>query len=178
MILDETLNKFVRDIINLILETPDFAIRAKQQNAPRPIEQYATVDLTTYTSVGTDHFENENGQITDTIERTSSGYRSVMCSVNFYRDDSKDKARTVRKGLSRETIQDLFKAANIGLIRNSEIRDIDFALEDTWESRAQFDIFLSIIDNDTDIINSINSVDVSSVYESRGLEYNFNIEVN
>jgi hypothetical protein len=50
-------------------------------------------------------------------------------------------------------------------------------LENGWEDRAQFDIFLSAVGTDTDIVKSIESVDMACQFQARGLIYNFNIEV-
>ena len=177
MILESTINKLIRDVINLLLVTAEYTIAAKQKDAPRPIGAYADVDFVSDTSIGWEQQELvNNGGDPDLTERIT-GMREIMMSVNFYRSNSIDNARKVRTGLIRESIQELFKAANLGLIRRSDVREISEPLEDGWEERSQFDIVLSATGTDSDIVRSILAVDISGEFQSRGLKYNFTIEV-
>ena len=177
MTLIETINKLLRDTIDLLLETPDYTIKAKQNDAPRPIGAYGDVDYVTGVDLGWEQrgFEDNSGD--DDLTETISGLREITMSVNFYRNSSVDNARAVRTGLIRESIQSLFSAAGVGLVRRSEVREISEPLENGWEERAQFDIVLSATGTDTDIVRSILSVDMAGEFQSRGLKYNFNIEV-
>ena len=98
-------------------------------------------------------------------------------SVSFYRNNAIDNATKSRTGLVRESIQELFRAAKLGLTRRSEVREISEALENGWEERAQFDIVLSAVGTDADIVRSIEAVDIAGEFQIRGLKYNFIIEV-
>ena len=100
-----------------------------------------------------------------------------MIIIGFYRNSSIDNARKVHSGLVRESVQALFREAGIGLIRRSEVREISETLENGWEERGQLDIFLSAVGTDTDLVRSIESVDMAGEFQARGLIYNFNIEV-
>jgi hypothetical protein len=177
MILEETINKLLRQTIDLLLESQGYTIRAKQKGAPRPRNPYSDVDFVSDTSVGWEQTEYADVIGDDNVEITSKGMRQIMMSVSFYRESSIDNARKVRHGLTRESIQGLFRQAGLGLTRRSEVRELSEALENGWEERAQFDIFLSAVGTDTDIVQSIGSVDIASEYQARGLTYNFNIEV-
>jgi hypothetical protein len=177
MILEETINKLIRDTVDLLLASPGYTIKAKQKDAPRPTGDYGDVDFVTDTGVGWEQFKYENRQQDSDLDGTSEGMREIMMSVSFYRDSSIDNARKVHQGLVRESVQSLFRAGGIGLIRRSEVRQISEALENGWEERAQLDVFLSAVGTDTDIVNSILAVDMAGEYQARGLIYNFNIEV-
>ena len=63
------------------------------------------------------------------------------------------------------------------MVRRSEVREISESLENGWEERAQFDIVLSAVGTDTDIVRSILTIDIAGEFQSRGLKYNFTIEV-
>ena len=174
-ILTETINKLLRDTVNVILDTPNFTIESRQ-NAPRPIGSYADVDFISDASVGWERTYLEDRDELN-VDSYSEGLREVMMSIGFYRDNSIDNGRKVHIGLTRNSILSMFRTANIGLIRRTEVREISESLENGWEERAQMDVVLSVIGNDADIIESINSLDIIGEFQARGLIYNFNIEV-
>lgn len=178
MILEETINKLLRDTVDLLLASPGYTIKAKQKDAPRPAGNYGDVDLVSETGLGWEQFEYQNNISGSYLDNTTKGMRQIMLSIGFYRDSSIDNARKVHQGLTRESIQALFRQAGIGLIRRSEVREISEPLENGWEERAQFDIFLSAVGTDTDIVMSIESLDIAGEFQARGLIYNFNIEAH
>ncbi len=173
----DTINKFLRDVVNLIIVDTDYTIKAKQSGAPRPTGSYADVDMVTDRSIGWEQHELKDNTGDNDITDTISGVREITMSINFYRDSALDNARKVRIALVRNSIQELFNAADLGLLLRSEVREISEPLENGWEERAQFDIGLSAVGSDSDIIKSILSVDMTGQYEKGGLIYNFTIEV-
>ena len=177
MIPESAINKLLRDVTDLILVSPGYTIKAKQKGAPRPTGPYADVDFISDNRVGWEQRTFENNQEDPDLTETIEGMREIMMSISFYRENSRDNSRQVRTGMIRESIQSLFKAAKLGYIRSSEVREISEALESGWEERSQFDIVLSAVGTDADIVSSILSVDIAGEYQSRGLIYNFNIEV-
>lgn len=178
MLLKEAINKLLRDTINLVLSSPDFAIAAKQKDAIRPKGQYASVDFVTDTSIGIEqHSLQDNTQDVDIMD-TIQGMREIMMSLSFYRDNAGDNARYTRIRLVRESVQELFSTAGIGLVSRSAVRDISQPLENGWEEGAQFDVVLSAVGSDTDIIRSIRSVNIDSEYQSPGVKFNNSIGVS
>jgi hypothetical protein len=177
MILEETINKLLRDTVDLLLASPGYTIKAKQKDAPRPTGNYGDVDFVSDTRLGWEQFEYQNRTGDPDLDSTSKGMRQIMMSIGFYRDDSIDNARKVHSGVTRESVQALFREAGLGLIRRSDIREISEPLENGWEERAQLDIFLSAVGTDVDLVRSIESVDMAGEFQARGLIYNFNIEV-
>ncbi len=177
MILEETINKLIRDTIDLLLLSPGFSIKAKQKDAPRPINAYADVDFVNDTGIGWEQRQLVNNGGDPDLTETLQGAREIMMSVNFYRSNAIDNARKVRIGLIRESIQSLFSAGGIGLTRRSEVREISEPLESGFEERSQFDIVLSAVGTDSDIVRSIESLDIAGEFQSRNLQFNFNIEV-
>ena len=177
MILEETLNKLIRDTINLIMGIPDFAIKSKQLSAPRPIGAYADVDLSTRKALGWEEFNSTDQDLTDDIDIMSEGLREISISVGFYRDGAVDNGTKVHQGLVRESIQAIFKQAGVGLIGRSDVLEISESFTNGWEERSQLDITMSAVGTDVDIVKSIATVDIAGEFQSRGLTYNFNIEV-
>ena len=177
MLLEEAINKLVRDVVNLVLETPGYTIKAKQEDAPRPQGAYAVVDFLASESLGWEQriFKDnvDNLDVTEYI----SGLRNITMSINFYRANAMDNSRKVRIGLVRESIQSLFSSAGVGLVSRSEVRDIDSPTDDGWEERSQFDLVLNTLATDQDIVKSIQAIDITSEVQYRGPKYTFNIEV-
>lgn len=103
--------------------------------------------------------------------------REILMSISFYRSNAIDNARKVRTGLIRESIQSSFSAANLGLVRTSDVRDISLTRDSKWEEVAQFDVALSAVGTDEDLVRSITSLNISGEYQYRGLIHNFEIEV-
>lgn len=178
MTLEETINKLVRDTVDLLLEQPGYTIKAKQKGAPRPQGAYASVDFVTGESLGWEERIYTNNQGDPDLTENISGLRNITMSINFYRDNSMDNSRKVRTGLVRESIQSLFSLAGVGLVSRSEVRELDEALADGWEPRSEFDLVLNTVGTDSDVVRSILAVDIASEFQSRGLDYNFNVEVS
>lgn len=177
MILEETINKLLRDIINLLLSSPGYTIKANQQGAPVPQGSYGTVLVTMDKSLGWEQREYKDNTEDPDITETITGLRKIGISLQFFRDNAFNNGRKVRTGLLRERTQELFQQAGIGLMSRSEVRRIDEPRDTGWEERSQFDIVVSAVGTDTDIIRSILAIDISGEYQARGLKYNFNIEV-
>lgn len=177
MILEETVNKLVRDIVNTILATADFSIAAKQ-DAPRPSGSYADVDFLTDTGIGWEYKKQENNIGDDNVTETIQGARVVSLSIGFYRDDAMDNARKVRTAFMRQSILDMLRAANMGLVNRTEVRDLSEVLESSWEQRAQFDLTLSAVGTDIDMITSILHVSISGEFQTSGKSIPISAEVN
>jgi hypothetical protein len=175
--IEETINKFIRDMINLILESPDFAIKAKQKGARKPKQAFADVDIISTSLLSWEEIKYTNRVEDDDLDWQSSSSNEIVVSVGFHKDNAADNAKKVHQGLIRESVQSLFRQGNLALIRRSEVRDVSNTLENGWEDRSQFDIFLNVVRTDSDIVKSIMSLDIASEFQSRGLTYNFNIEV-
>lgn len=176
-LIESELNKLVRDIIDTIIGTPSYAIKAKQ-NAPRPNTPYCSVDIVHIKNMGW-----EQSVLIDLpspsldIKYEAYGHREVMYSINFYFDDAMTKAEKVKIAMVRYSIGDILRAANFGLVSRSDVRDISEPLENGWEERAQLDIVLSALGTDEEIISSIQTVSISGEFQERGISTPINVEV-
>lgn len=176
MILVEALNKLLRDTINDVLISPDYAIAARQPNAPRPENPYASIGFVSDNNIGLEEYLLENRITDEDIDFSYSGLREVMFSIDFYRDSAIDNARSARTSLVRESVIEQWNQAGVGLARRSDVRDISDTLDDTWEERAQFDVFLSVVGTDQDIVRSILSLQIQGQFQENSI-YNFTIDV-
>tara|TARA_R110000744_G_scaffold111795_1_gene209984 strand:- start:335 stop:874 length:540 start_codon:yes stop_codon:yes gene_type:complete len=175
-IIEETLNKIVREIVDIIIGTNGYTIAAKQ-NAPRPAGAYASVDAVLIKQLGWEESTLTDRLLDDDIDEHIEGSREVMYSIQFFREDAISNASSVQTGVIRTTIQDKLRAADLGLVSRSDVRDISEALENGWETRAQFDFVLSATGTDDDIITSIMEANISGNFETRGNQLPIDIEV-
>lgn len=156
MILEESLNNFLRLQIDNMLATPAFTIKAMQTDAPRPQGAYATVNFVSELSTSTverNYIDVVGDDTNITVENRKM--REVMFSLNFFRSGAIDNARTVTLGVNRESVLRSFNLANIGFTRMSDVRRLSLTHENSWEERAQLDIFLSIVGSDSEMIEAI-----------------------
>lgn len=175
MIPEETINEFIRDTINTIIGTPGFAIKAKD-NGPRPIGPYADVDFLADLSIGWEQKEQEDSGLD--VSNTIMGAREITFSIGFYRDSAKDNARKVRTAFNRQTVYESLFLAKLGLVARSEVRDVSERLEENWEERAQFDLTLSAVGSDEEIIRAIQFVTIDGEFQTRGKSIPISVEVN
>lgn len=172
ILLEENLNKFMRDIIDQIIGTAGFAIKAQQpqspeqQSAPRPEGLYASVHIVSINKVGWEEetFENQPDPDLDLVS-TRQGWREILYSLNFYRTNSMDAALAVQIGLMRNSVLESITAVKLGLGQRSDVRDISEALDSGWEERAQFDVTMTTVASDTDIVTAIEEVNIDGRFE-------------
>lgn len=174
MILNEELNKLLRNTIDLLLSSEGYTIRAKQ-DAPRPSGPHADVNVTLVLKDGTEEIKYENAP-DDKVLRATEGLREAMVSINFYREGAFDNAQLIHNRLVRHSVVTAFRSAGVGLIGRSDVRDITEPLENGFEERAQMDIFLSFVGKDNELINTIGSVNIQSSVEIGTVIYNSIIE--
>lgn len=176
MIVEEAINKLIRDSINLITGVAGYAIRGRQ-NSPIPTGAFASVYFMNMAKQGNEDSTYVNLPGVD-LTQTISGLRQLFFSVNFYRNNAYDNANKVMTGFKRDSIIELFRAANVGFSRVSQIRDLSDNASDGWEERAQFDLYVNAVGKDEDIITSIESMNIELEYQANNLIFQSTIEVD
>lgn len=160
-ILEEPLNKLVRDAIDTITGVPDLAVRARQPDAPRPNGPYATVDILTRVTIGVEQQEYENNTGDDDLTGTRAGMVESTYTISFFRVGAYDLANQAVVGFTRNAIIDTFKAALVGIGERSPIRVVPQEVSGTLEDRTTFDITLNYIHADEENIFSILTAEVT-----------------
>lgn len=176
MIVEESINLVIRTAINLIIGESEFAIKGKQ-GAPSPNTPYATVDYLTGVSAGIEQNEKADILGDTTLLYSYRGMREITFTLAFFKGLAIDNAEAVKIGLVRETIVSLFNVSGLGIGARSNVIELSKVMKTQFEERAQFDLTLSTVATDQEIIESIGSLDIAGEYQSRGIKYNYNIEV-
>lgn len=188
---DEALNQLLRQSIDTILGQSGFAVRGRQ-SAPRAQGPHAIVNFVTSRSYGTEQFSDSNEG--EDVSRKIEMNREWLFSLTFidttiadndgflpedmssYRSAG-DLANRVWIGLARESIQELFRAAGVGLISRTNPRDLSQEVRGYQEIRYGLDVTLHTIGADEEIVRSIETLSVSGEFQSSGKSFPVTIEV-
>jgi hypothetical protein len=165
----------LRVAADTILGLPGFTVHAKQ-NAPRPSGDYGVLDFVTSVGRGWEQSVWSDAPA-DTSKQDISGYREATFTFITVGAEAQDNARKLRIGFIRETINDLLRAANLGLLTRTPVLEIATPLENGWEERSTFDISVSAIGTDEDIVNCILSVLATGTYEFPSGTFTENISI-
>ncbi|MCK5603148.1 hypothetical protein KAR91_14800 [Candidatus Pacearchaeota archaeon] len=131
------------------------------QNAPKPVGQFALVNLVQNTVLG--HGESDlERQDDDSIEAEYSNVYNLMVSVNVFRDDAFSKVVSLRDSICLITVKDNLWAAGLAFATTSDVRDIPDVTDKTWEERAQIDFFFHVRSLECETINEIKKVEITN----------------
>lgn len=110
---------------------------------PRPSRPYITMREGSVVRMGQD-----GGALADSDTElvTRWGQRSLQISINWYGADVRD-ARNGLEALAfnfgSETTSEILRAANVGILEISDVRDLSLILDTEGEDRAQMDVEVS-----------------------------------
>jgi hypothetical protein len=131
----------------------------QNDGGPRPSGQYATVRVFDPVKIGHDPYSMTTNLLDDTsVDINYSGLRQIMVGINVYRGDALGAMEKLKSSLDRVTIQDYFRAKDIGIINTSETRDLSEVVNGSYEERRQTDFFFFVTNNDTETVEAIETV--------------------
>lgn len=119
----------------------------------------------------------------DLVETTST-LREIMYSVQVYRDakgedapTAADAAEELRVRLQGTRARQHMLSFGLAFSRYGEIRDLTTPVDASQEPRFQFDVYYNIVQSITDVILSIESIDINASYQGAFHHHNHTIEV-
>lgn len=141
------------------------------QNAPRPEDQYALINLVGNTVIG--HCESlatavdpVSPETVRTINLEHSNVWHLMASINVYRGGQKGGAFSqvvkLRDSICKITVKDQMWDDGLAFIETSDVRDIPEVIDKEWEQRAQIDFFFYVRSLDEESINEIKEVELTN----------------
>jgi len=162
-------------LVKTILTTDEVIIA--DQNAPRPADPYTIIKIVDIGTAGVEFsaFENQTGADIDLIE-TVTAPRDLLVSFNCYFANAMTRVNKLRLLLTSTASLASLKAANLGLARRSEVRDMVSVVDGLFEERGQFDVNLYAIDSETIITNTIQAVEIEGEIQD-GVN-SFDLEIN
>lgn len=144
--------KALREIIRALLGMPEHSVRPANQNAPTGTmqDQFVTVLISSVTSEGWDDqtFRDLPSPSLE-VEERAEGQRRLVASVQFFRGDAFNKACRLRTLLGLSSAVAACRAAGLGFIQASAVRDLSVVVDTYWEARAQLDLEFYFITDET-----------------------------
>lgn len=141
--------------------------------------QFFTVAVPSNLPVGNAEIRYKN-EGRDLSEVTSS-FREVMYSVQVVRDTpdltAADALAELRLRLQATRARQHMLGYGLGYSRIGEIRDLTGPVDAAQEPRFQFDVYYNTVQSITDVILSIESIDINANYQGAFHHHTHTIEV-
>jgi hypothetical protein len=134
------------------------------QNAPRPGERYALINIVQTTQIGTQ--ESANDVLSDeSIDVDYSSLEMIMVSINVYGSSAFQDATTLKNSLWRISTSETLFAAGLGFSDANTINDIPEEINKKWTQRAQFDCFFTARSLDEENIASVRNIEIQNLID-------------
>lgn len=134
------------------------------QNSPRPDYPYAVIRIGSMIKIGFDELRDW-GEDTHYIG-TFGGQRRATVTVDYFGSDPVEEITKAHNALEKQSIKELFIAAEIATLDRFGITNLTAMLETLFEPRASFDFYIGFADNYEDDIGVIEHVELTSTYET------------
>lgn len=179
---DDTINKYLRDVLVLIINDPTYLVIKADQNSPRREEPYCTIKVMASKSMSLEEYSEADEGLTDS-RITSKVMRNIRVSFNFFKNGAVEHdpfyvAGLCRQGLSRRTIGDALKVNGLGLATRSQVQNLTFKLDNGFEERAKFVATFNYVDTDSELITTIETVETIGEYHINGRIETYEIDIN
>lgn len=169
---DDTINEYIREVLEVIINDKDYLVIKADQNSPRKKQPYCTVKVLASRSASYEEFSYADNGDTDS-EITSKVMRNILVSFNFFKNGSEEHdpfyvAGLCRQALNRETINSQLNSNGLGLATRSQVKNMTFELDNGFEERANFTATFNYVDTDSEIITTISTADMEGEYQING----------
>ncbi len=144
---------------------------------PKPVGQFILVNLIELLSRGKDSNIYTNDMTSPDMVETSSGFREAWFSVKIFREDAMDVAEAIRLNLRKQWARQFMLTFGMALSRSTDIRDLSTPDDAERTQEAQFDVYYNTVQTLTDIVLSIESIEISGMYRGQFNPYDAVIQV-
>lgn len=159
----DTLNQSVRHYVAQVTGLDqDTAVRKADQDAPVGDIPFATVKITPLIPEGQDQVTYEDRVADVDLDEKRQGTRQLLASINFYGDGAINNAIKMQGSAHESANQDFLRARFLGFINASEYRDLTGIELARYEQRAQLDMFFYVIDDNENIVSSVQQQDIEA----------------
>lgn len=133
----------------------------EDQGAPRPNLPFASAKIISGPRrKGTDELRRKSGPV-----YYVAGMRQITLSVQVYGAEALNKVSELQTSLEKPSVLGTLRSYGIAFVRAEAVNDTSTALDNRFESRAQMDVILSVVDNDDDDIDYIANVEVANLVD-------------
>lgn len=156
--------KAISSVICRLINTIDSNETAiVSQQGPIPNGAFASVHLLSVVDLS--KFEQQLIDRADPdpdIDETISYLKELMFSINFFRDEAMSRATRFSNLLPSETAREVLHASGLGVGKRGTVRNLTAELSKRYEERAQLDLTFYVVDYDTLLVRSVESVEIDS----------------
>lgn len=179
---DNTINEYIREALELIINDKEYLVIKADQNSPRKTLPYCTVKIMASRPNSWEEFSHKDINETES-EVTSKVMRSILVAFNFFKNGTDEHdpfyvAGLCRQALNRNTISSKLNSDGLGLATRSQVKNMTFELDNGFEERANFTATFNFVDTDSEIITTISTVEVEGDYHINGRTETLDINVN
>lgn len=169
--------KVVQTMIDTMVGVPRFSYPARQNDAPKPADEFAHVRLLEEYQVSIPTQIIAKQTTDETVFRTISAAR-LRFRVGVV-DTRGDAAVRIMHGWTSEAMKTLMISSGYGFRRCTPLSNEDAKLEREWEYRVGFSVEFYVTRIFEETVNNIRALEVAGVYVTPGLdEYLLNFEIN
>lgn len=113
----------------------------QNQNAQvPPTGSFCVLNVLNVIKIGQDAAFYKYLPITDKIQETIEGPRSLTISINFYRDSAFDQILQLQASLKKQRVTELLYKNGLSFQNVSDIRNLTGIISAKWEERYQMDV--------------------------------------
>ena len=127
----------------------------------RPGGQYILINIVSAQPVGTVEMQKD-AAADNTVDISYSNLYNIFVSINTYKDTALNLATKLRDSLNKITVHEELYSNGIGYLRSTAVQDIPENIDSSWEQRGQFDCFFAFRSLETENIETIASVELTS----------------
>ena len=131
-------------------------------NAPRPTAPYTSIRILTTGLEGSDFSRYANLPDVD-MQETIEGLRIVSLSINTYGTGAHDRASRLCLYLRSDSACYEFMTSGVGVLKISNIRNLEYIESNMFKSRYQFDVDFSIVHSIETTIRTIEDVEIQRI---------------
>lgn len=173
-VLNQSIRHYVAQVTGLNVNT---GVRKAAQDAPAGSTPFATVKIILVTPIGHDEINDIDRTADVDIDENRYGHREFTASINFFNANAINNAYKMQGSAYETPNLEFLASKDLGFVRASDVRDLTEIDLARYEERGQLDMFFNVIDDNTNVVSSIQSQEIDGTSEVDGKTYNNIIEV-
>ena len=169
--------KVMQTFVDTMVGIPKFSYPARQNNAPKPADEFAHIRFLGEYPVG---IPRQTITAQDELTTTYTTYSAVRLRFRIGLVDTTGiPASKVMHGWTSEAMKSLMISSGFGFIKCTPISNETQSLEKEWETRQGFSVEVYATREYAEVVDNITSVTVSGEFHEANLDsYLINFDIN
>ena len=169
--------KVIQTFVDTMVGVPKFSYPARQNNAPKPANEFAHIRFLNEYPVGIPT-QVITSQDTDTTTFTTHSATRLLLRIGVV-DTTGIPSSKILHGWTSEAMKALMIQSGYGFIKCTPISNETAKLEKEWETRQGFSVEVYVTRTYTEVVDNITNVSISgSTFYEPNDEYLMNFDIN